>query len=197
MLDLKVFVVATAAIVLAELGDKTQLTAIALSSCSNPLRVFLGCFLGFTIVNLATLTLGGILTTILPSLAIKFFSILMFLIFGILILKEEKGFKLLKEKSGILASLILVGSMELGDKTNLAVLALATYFQTPLEIILSVIVSSFLLMSSAIILGSTVSKVVNLNKLRIISASVFLLVAIWMISDLISTFFYFIAWNIS
>lgn len=185
MIDLKVLLTTVAAIVLAELGDKTQLTAIALSSCNRPTKVFLGCFSGFFVVNLLTVLFGDLLKIALPLLLVKIFSALALFIFGVLMLKEKEKFVLKKNNHGILSSFILVSSMELGDKTNLAVLALATYFQETLEVILGIFVASALLMGLAIALGSIASKLVSLDKLRIASAIFFLIMATLIILGII------------
>ncbi|NLZ38222.1 MAG: TMEM165/GDT1 family protein [Firmicutes bacterium] len=70
---------------LAELGDKTQLTAIALSAAyGQPLAVFFGAMAGQTINHSLAAFLGSRLLSRLPDKLIKTGSALLFIIFGLL-----------------------------------------------------------------------------------------------------------------
>ncbi|RLE71236.1 MAG: UPF0016 domain-containing protein, partial [Thermoprotei archaeon] len=60
MFNLATFTMTFTTLLLAELGDKTQLTAIALASRGNPLKVFAGCSVGFLLINLIAVVAGGI-----------------------------------------------------------------------------------------------------------------------------------------
>lgn len=182
MIDISIVLATTLAIIMAELGDKTQLAAIALSSCGKPSKVFLGCFTGFVAVNFITIFIGNFIATTLPTIAIRIVSALAFLVFGILMLKEEK-FELKDENSGIIASFAMIVSMEVGDKTNLAVLALSAYFQKQVEVLIGTILSSFLLMASASILGSLIRKKLSFRKIRFASAILFILISIYMLFE--------------
>ena len=184
MLDLTALVSTITFLVLAELGDKTQLVALLISSSDRSYRALLGCVLGFTLVNVATLALGGLSSKIFPYPLIKLLSAALFLAFGILTLRVSSHAEALRVK-GLLASLALVGSMELGDKTNLAVLALTAYLRAPLEVLLGLLVAALLLMGSAFLLGSTLARVLSPSKLRLLSAVAFLGVGLYMLIDLI------------
>lgn len=72
---------------LAELGDKTQLTAIALTAAyGNPLAVFLGCMGGQFINHSAACFLGSRFLSRLPAAYIKAGSAVLFLLFGLVFL---------------------------------------------------------------------------------------------------------------
>jgi len=73
-------------IALAELGDKTQLTVIALSAGYDRLRVFTGVILAFTIVTGLGVMVGEGLLRIVPETLIKIIAGLLFVTFGILFL---------------------------------------------------------------------------------------------------------------
>ncbi len=184
MLDPTAFTSTITFLVLAELGDKTQLVALLISSSDRTCRALVGCVLGFVLVNVATLALGGLSSKILPYPLIKLLSAVAFLTFGILALKASSQVETLKGK-GFLASLALVASMELGDKTNLAVLALTAYFRAPFEVLLGLLVSALLLMGSAFLLGSSLARMLSPSKLRLLSAAAFLGVGLYMLADLI------------
>jgi putative Ca2+/H+ antiporter (TMEM165/GDT1 family) len=74
-------------IFLAELGDKTQLAAIALSAESKaPLAVFLGAVLALALVTLIGVAIGGTLTRVIPARYIRMAAGGLFVIIGILML---------------------------------------------------------------------------------------------------------------
>ena len=74
-------------IFLAELGDKTQLAAIAMSAESKaPLAVFLGAVLALALVTLIGVAIGGTLTRWLPARYIRMAAGGLFVLIGILML---------------------------------------------------------------------------------------------------------------
>ena len=74
-------------IFLAELGDKTQLAAIALSAESKaPLAVFVGAVLALALVTLIAVAIGGTLTRVIPARYIRMAAGGLFVIIGILML---------------------------------------------------------------------------------------------------------------
>lgn len=74
-------------IFLAELGDKTQLAAIAMSAESkSPLAVFLGAVLALALVTLIGVAIGGTLTRVIPARYIRMAAGGLFVIIGILML---------------------------------------------------------------------------------------------------------------
>lgn len=74
-------------IFLAELGDKTQLAAIAMSAESKaPLAVFVGAVLALALVTLIGVAIGGTLTRVIPARYIRMAAGGLFVIIGILML---------------------------------------------------------------------------------------------------------------
>jgi putative Ca2+/H+ antiporter (TMEM165/GDT1 family) len=178
-----------AILLVAEMGDKTQLAAIAISLC-NPkakTRIFIGCILGFSIVNIATLGVGGFISSMLPYILIRIVSASAFLIFGILLLRGEDLLLTVDGKYGLLSSTILIGSLEFGDKTNLITLGLAAYFglESIYELIVGLMLASTILMGVAFISASILTRFISRSRLRCISASIFILVALYMLAEAI------------
>ena len=69
-------------IFLAELGDKTQLTAMALALRYPWQRIFVGIAAAFTVLNLAAVLVGKLLFLLLPIFWLTLVSALLFLYFG-------------------------------------------------------------------------------------------------------------------
>jgi putative Ca2+/H+ antiporter (TMEM165/GDT1 family) len=92
-MDWKIFVSAFGLIFLAELGDKTQLAAMAMAARSeSPLTVFLGAMAGFGLLTLIGVAFGGLLSKFVPELYVRIGSGLLFILFGLLIIMG-KGWK--------------------------------------------------------------------------------------------------------
>lgn len=86
-MDWKVFTSVFLTILLAELGDKTQLAAIILAGQTNrPLTVFLGTILALTVITLVGVMLGAQVTKILPLDIVRTIAALVFITLGVLIL---------------------------------------------------------------------------------------------------------------
>jgi len=66
----------------AELGDKTQLAVIALSSHRDALLVFTGGVLALLLVSGLGVVIGEALSMIIPMLIIRVASAILFLVFG-------------------------------------------------------------------------------------------------------------------
>ena len=76
---------------LAEIGDKTQLTTITLSSTTNkPLAVFIGSSTALILATLLGALAGGSIANLIPAFILKLLSGLVFLIIGINILTQLK-----------------------------------------------------------------------------------------------------------
>ena len=161
-------------LLLAELGDKTQLTAIALASRGNPLKVFAGCSVGFLLINLIAVVAGGIARSCMPIEYVKLFSAAILIASGILAFKSGEA-EVLGIEGGFFQALLLTGSMEIGDKTNLATMAISALTGSPLEVLLGLVTSTIVLMGSAVTLGVQVAKRMSRRSLRLFSASIFVI----------------------
>ena len=76
---------------LAEMGDKTQLTTITLSSTTNkPLAVFIGSSIALILATLLGALAGGSIANLIPDFFLKLLSGIVFLIIGIKLLTQNK-----------------------------------------------------------------------------------------------------------
>ena len=75
---------------LAEMGDKTQLTTITLSSTTNkPLAVFIGSSIALILATLLGALAGGSISNLIPAFMLKLLSGIVFLIIGINLLAQS------------------------------------------------------------------------------------------------------------
>ena len=76
---------------LAEMGDKTQLTTITLSSTTNkPLAVFIGSSIALILATLLGALAGGSIANLIPAFILKLISGIVFLIIGFNLLAQSK-----------------------------------------------------------------------------------------------------------
>ncbi len=108
---------------LAELGDKTQLSILLLSSKTKKHRELLaGVILAFLVVDGIAILAGGWITTIFDAGLIKPLSGAVFIIFGVLVLvsKKEELKSISYFKTPFYSGFALIFLSEWGDKTQIA-----------------------------------------------------------------------------
>tara|TARA_B100000579_G_C22266325_1_gene591766 strand:- start:141 stop:437 length:297 start_codon:yes stop_codon:yes gene_type:complete len=89
---LTLFLTTFVAVFLAEMGDKTQLTTITLSSTTNkPLAVFIGSSTALILATLLGALAGGSIASLIPAFLLKLLSGIVFLIIGINLLLQIKS----------------------------------------------------------------------------------------------------------
>ena len=77
---------------LAEMGDKTQLTTITLSSSTNkPLAVFIGSSIALVLATLLGTFAGGSIANLIPAFILKLLAGIVFLYIGINLLTKNKN----------------------------------------------------------------------------------------------------------
>ena len=75
---------------LAEMGDKTQLTTITLSSTTNkPLAVLIGSSIALILATLLGALAGGSIANLIPAFLLKLISGIVFLIIGLNLVSQS------------------------------------------------------------------------------------------------------------
>ena len=121
-----------AVIFVAELGDKSQLMALAFAARYPAVPVLIGITLATAVVHALSVLVGGLVGAALPTDAISVAAGLAFLGFGLWTLRgdtlteEEAARAHRSDRSAVLAASVAFFLAELGDKTMLATVTLAT-----------------------------------------------------------------------
>ena len=127
-LDFGVAVSTFALLFLAEMGDKSQLVAMTLAHGYRTLPVVIGTFAAFTLLNLLAILVGEALGRYVPRELVLIAAGILFLAFAWRSWFTEDEDASLAETAGrgaLLTSFTVIFLAELGDKTQLAMIALA------------------------------------------------------------------------
>ncbi len=165
---------------LAEFGDKTQLSIFLLSSKTKKhLHLLLGIMLAFLIVDGAAVLVGSWIINIVPIRLLKIFSGIIFIIFGVLILRDKKGREESKSyfKNSFLSGFAFIFITEWGDKTQIASGIFDTKYNA-LMVLIGAMTALALLSVMAIYLGRFVSNKVGKKVVTKIAGTVFILIGI-------------------
>ncbi len=146
-------------IFLAELGDKTQLTAMALALRYPWQRIFVGIAAAFVVLNLAAVVVGKVLFLLLPIFWVTLVSALLFLYFGYSTLRhacdgdDDESGPPRPAATAARTAFIMIFMAELGDKTQLVTASQAAQHSQSLSGMATVFASSTLALWSVSLLG--------------------------------------------
>ncbi|GAB3809005.1 TMEM165/GDT1 family protein [Micromonospora zhanjiangensis] len=175
-------------IFVAELGDKSQLMALTFATRFRPLPVLIGISAATAVVHLASVAIGAGIGAALPTGWIALVAGLAFLGFGAWTLRgdklteEEKRKAERTSRSAIIAVSVAFFLAELGDKTMLATITLATrygWFGTWLGSTLGMVAADAL----AILVGRALGRRLPERTIRYGAAVLFAICGLWLILD--------------
>jgi putative Ca2+/H+ antiporter (TMEM165/GDT1 family) len=173
--------VSTIVVALAEMGDKTQLLSFVLAA---RLKRKGAICLGILVATLANHFLAGyagvFLATFVSPAVLKWGIAIAFLAFGAWALKPDT-FEQKRElsKQGVfLTTAVAFFLVEMGDKTQLATVALAARYHTLIAVVLGTTAGMMIANVPAVWLGETLARRVNMRLLRWLAAALFFLLAI-------------------
>lgn len=153
---LTAFFTAFASVFIAELGDKTQLVTLSLSSRYPPLQVLAGAMTALVILIGLAVGLGNVIYTYIPLQVVTLVSGVFFIVMGVWIYLQpsEKPHQESISHSGFRQAFIITLMAEMGDKTQMAVLLLAAGLGAPLAVLLGSISAMLVVHSLSVFLGS-------------------------------------------
>ncbi len=177
----------------AELGDKTQLIILTLSARHGFRQVFLGAAAAFALLNALAVSVGVILYEFVPDSVIKYTVSGIFILFGIFMLLPERGKEggageggssdpepgsgetgAKKGRGPILTAFLLVCLMELGDKTQLSLLALTAKYSSPVFVFVGGTVALWATSLIGALIGGGVGRFIPQVWMRRISGVIFI-----------------------
>jgi len=175
---MEAFLVSTGVVALAEIGDKTQLLAFILAArFKKPAPIILG-ILCATLVNHGLAgAIGAWLTGAINPAALRWLLGLSFIGMAIWTMipdKIEEEESHVATRLGVFgATLITFFLAEMGDKTQIATLALAAHYGTPLIVVLGTTLGMLLADVPAVFIGDRLASKIPMKLVHSIAAGVF------------------------
>lgn len=171
----------TGLILINEMGDKSQLLAMAFATRMKLRKVFLGIFLAVLSLNILAVIVGSLLASV-PGWEkwINLISSVLFLVFGIWTLNPDNDKSEEKPgKKGFAGDIAVVFTSfffsEMGDKTQLVTISLAArYDEASVMILIGSTIGMVLADCIGIYAGSVMHKKLPEKALKVISAALFI-----------------------
>lgn len=175
-----VFVASFLFVVLAEMGDKTQLLAMAFATRFPAKTVLAGVLVATLLNHLLAVVLGSWLTNIVPLNVIQIAASASFILFGLWTLRgdklegEDKKYKF----SPFWTVAVAFFFAEMGDKTQLATVALAAKYHSIIPIWMGTTAGMMVADAFGIIVGVVLGKKIPERFVKWFAATVFILFGI-------------------
>jgi putative Ca2+/H+ antiporter (TMEM165/GDT1 family) len=165
-------------IFIAEMGDKTQILAMAFATRFPVKKVLLGIFLGSLLNHGLAVVFGSYISNFIPINTIQIVAGFAFVMFSLWTLKsdsDEDEDEKQKSKFGPVVTVALAFFIgELGDKTQLTAITLATDAAYPAVILAGTVLGMLFTGGIGIIVGKKVGGKIPEFTIKIIAASVFM-----------------------
>ena len=185
---MEAFLTSTSLVALAEIGDKTQLLAIVLATrFKRPVPIILG-ILAATLANHALAALlGAQASALLHAGWFQIVVALSFIVMGLWTLipdKLDEDEQPKRRGSAFAVALISFFVVEMGDKTQLATVALGARFPELTAVIAGTSLGMMLANVPAVLFGNALIKRVPMKFVRMLAAALFVAIGGWMLVDL-------------
>ena len=165
-------------VLLAEMGDKTQLLAMAFAAKYRADKVLIAVFIATLLNHSLAVGIGHFLTKIIPMDVISFAAAISFIGFGIWTLhgdKLEGEDKRTSRFGPVLTVGIAFFLAEMGDKTQLATISLAVEYGNMLGVLMGTTLAMVAADAIGIIAGVVMRKHIPEKTIKWFSAMVFIL----------------------
>jgi putative Ca2+/H+ antiporter (TMEM165/GDT1 family) len=182
-------VVAFGAIFVAEMGDKSQLMALAFATRFRPVAILIGITLATAAVHAVSVGIGAILQVSLPTRAINIAAGVLFLGFAAWTLRgdkldaaDEERVERAGGRSAVATASVAFFLAELGDKTMLATITLATTY-APLGVWVGSTVGMVAADALAIVVGRLLGTRLPERAVKVGAAALFVLFGVALIIE--------------
>lgn len=177
------FLVSTGVVALAEIGDKTQLLAFILAArFRKPVPIILG-ILTATIVNHGFAgALGAWITSVMTPEVLRWVLGLSFIGMAIWTMipdKIEEEETTIATRFGVFgATLVTFFLAEMGDKTQIATIAMAAHFATPVLVVIGTTLGMLIADVPAVFLGDKFANKIPMKLVHSIAAGIFAILGV-------------------
>lgn len=181
------FLTSTLVVALAEIGDKTQLLAIVLAArFAKPVPIIAGIFVA-TIANHAIAAWLGVQAAgFFEGAWFAYLVAVGFIAMGLWTLIPDKLDEEEEKPSRFgpfLTTLVAFFLVEIGDKTQVATIALGAQFQSTLWVAMGTTLGMMIANVPAVFAGKAILRVVPLATVRYVAAALFIGLGLWLLAE--------------
>ena len=175
--------ISTGVVALAEMGDKTQLLAFILAArFKKPVPVILGILLATLVNHGLAGVLGAWITSVVSPDAMRWVLGLSFIAMAIWTLIpdkiEEEETQIAKRFGVFGATLVTFFLAEMGDKTQIATVALAAHFGAPLLVVIGTTLGMLIADVPAVFVGNKFAEKIPMKLVHSIAAAIFAIMGV-------------------
>ncbi len=184
---MEAFLTSTAVVALAEIGDKTQLLAMLLATrFRRPVPIILGILVATLANHAGAALIGAEVASIFASSWFHYLVAISFIAMAIWTLIPDKLDDLQERPArfgAFATTLVAFFLVEMGDKTQIATIALGARFQSVLPVTAGTTLGMLIANIPAVFLGHALLERVPLRVVRIVAALLFALIGIWLLIE--------------
>ncbi len=174
---MEAFLTSIVLVALAEIGDKTQLLSFVLAArLRKPIPIIAGIFVA-TVANHALAGSVGVwLATLIPPQVLPWATGLLFVGFGLWTLHPDSldDDPKLHRAGAFVTTTIVFFVAEMGDKTQLATVALGARFEALAPVVFGTTFGMLIANIPAVLVGEALAQKLPMKTIRIIAAGVFI-----------------------
>jgi putative Ca2+/H+ antiporter (TMEM165/GDT1 family) len=174
---MEAFLVSTGIVALAEIGDKTQLLSLLLAArYRKPLPIIMGILVATLANHFLAGAVGAWITTVIGKDALRWILGLSFIAMAVWIMIPDKidDTETGEARYGVFAATVVAFFLaEMGDKTQVATVALAAQYQSLVAVVCGTTLGMMLANVPAVLLGDKAAKRLPLKLVHGIAALIF------------------------
>jgi len=179
---MEAFFVSAAVVAIAEIGDKTQLLALMLAArYRKPIPIILGIFCATLANHALAAWVGAEVAAWIGADAMRWVLAVTFIVMAGWCLipdKADDGPQAARQAGAFLATLVAFFLVEIGDKTQIATVALAARFNSLIAVTAGTTVGMLLANVPVVLFGDAIAKRLPLKWVRAAAAILFLLLGL-------------------
>lgn len=176
------FLVSTGIVALAEIGDKTQILALILAArFRRPVPIVLGILVATLLNHAAAGALGAWIASLIGPAVLRLILGISFIAMAIWTLIPDQLEETTAQSSrfGVFgATLIAFFLAEMGDKTQIATVALAAQYRALVPVVLGTTLGMMIANVPAVVLGDRMANRLNVKLVHRVAAAIFAILGI-------------------
>ncbi len=182
------FLLSVLVVAIAEIGDKSQILAVVLAArFKKPVPIILAIVVATAANHILAATGGYFLANLLNGSWFRYLVAFSFVAVAAWTLIPERGDAApsISSHSAFLATLVTYFLVEIGDKTQIATIALAAHFHSIVLVTAGTTLGVTIADAPAVLLAEAATKYIPLRVMRGAAAASFLALGIWAFADAI------------